>query len=72
MAKKIETGQGETDPLVSLNAEARKHIEDLGPQIEKSYEDLEAMESLGLESSMLREKLDWAKKARQVILDRLT
>jgi len=71
MAKKVEIGLPDIDPLISLNAEARKHIEDMGSHIEKSYGDLDAMDELGLESSKLRAMLDWTKKAREIILDRL-
>lgn len=72
MAKKVNITAPEGDPLVTLTDEAREHIENLEPEINRAYGDIEAMESLGMDASRLREKVDWAKKAREVILDRLS
>ena len=62
----------EPDPLITLTEETRKEIEGYTPHIENAYKDLEALESLGMDTSRQREKLDWAAKAQKVILERLS
>jgi len=57
-----------TDPLVSLTAEAREHLEAIKGEIEASEKNLGALEELGLDVSRLKEKIAWAKKARETIL----
>lgn len=72
MAKKIEIPDLEPDPLATLTTEARQHIENLETEIRRVEGDLDAMDELGLETSILRERVEWAKKARKIILDRFT
>lgn len=72
MAKKIDTGLPEPDPLISLTDEARKHIEGLDSELTRVEGDLAAMEELGLDTSRLKERVEWARKARTIILERLT
>lgn len=70
MAKKIEILPPEAGPFASLDAETRKHIESLESELIRARGDLDAMEELGLETSALRERVDWAEKARKIILER--
>jgi len=62
----------EPDPFVTLNEEARKHIENLEGELQRVEGDLKAMEELDIDTTVLRERVEWAKKARRVILDRLS
>jgi len=72
MAKIVNIPNTEPDPLATLTAEARKHIENLSAEIERVRGDLDAMEELGLDTSRLRERVDWAEKAQKTILERFT
>lgn len=72
MAKISKIPSGEPDPLVSLTAEAKEHIEKLDVELTRVEGDLAAMEELGLDTSRLKERVEWARKARKVILERLT
>jgi len=60
------------DPLVTLTADAKKEIDKLGADIERAKGDMEALKELGLDVSRLEEKIAWAKKAREVVLKRMT
>ena len=60
------------DPLVTLTADAKIEIDKLGKDIERSEEDMKALEELGLDVSRLRDKIEWAKKAREIVLKRMT
>jgi len=60
------------DPLVTLTADAKKEIDKLGKDIDRSEEDMKALEELGLDVSRLRDKIDWARKARKIVLKRMT
>ena len=60
------------DPLVTLTADAKKEIDKLGKDIERSEDDLKALEGLGLDVSRLRAKINWARKAREIVLKRMT
>lgn len=62
----------EVTPLVELTAEARKHIDAMQAEIDASEKNLDALEELGLDVSRLREKVAWARKAREVILKTMT
>ena len=55
------------DPLMSLTADARKHLADMDGEIEAAESNLTSLESLGLDVSVLREKIAWAKKAKGII-----
>ena len=60
------------DPLVTLTADAKIEIEKLGKDLERSEQDMTALEELGLDVSRLRDKIEWAKKAREIVLKRMT
>jgi len=70
MPKKAETLQPAPAPLINLTEEARKHIAALDVEIEEVRKDLTALETLGMDVSMPRERLAFAEKARAVILER--
>jgi len=55
------------NPLVSLTAEARKHLADMDGEIKAVESNLEALESIGLDVSVLKEKIAWSKRAKDII-----
>jgi len=57
------------DPLVTLKKEAREKIDSMAADIEASERLMSALDELGIDVTADRERLDWAKRARQVILD---
>ena len=67
MAKKPEQ-KSDTEPLADLTKETLEHIESIKKELDKASEDLDAIEELGIDTSRLREKIDWGYKARDVIL----
>lgn len=70
MAKTTNNPLGEVNPLINLTDEALKHIQGLDVEAGEVHKDLDALESLGFDVSMPRERLKFAEKARKVILDR--
>lgn len=70
MAKKIDMPIVEAEPFASLEPETRKHIEALEGELIRARGDLDAMDELGVDTTGLRERVDWAEKARKIILER--
>jgi len=60
------------DPLVTLTAEARKHIDAMGAELDSATADIEAFEEMGIDVSKLKAKITDAKKMREIVLKRLT
>lgn len=60
----------DNEPLASLTADTLEHIEGIKKELDRASGDLEALEELGLDTSVMREKLNWGYKARDVILKR--
>ena len=58
--------------FAQLTDEAKKHFDAMGKEIEQVEADMDALEQLGLDTTQLREKVAWAKNAREVILKRLS
>lgn len=58
----------ETEPLADLTRDTLEHIEGIKKELDSASADLDALESLGIDTSRLREKIDWGYKARDVIL----
>lgn len=63
--------QNDDKPLATLTDEAMVHIDEMKAELERADKDLDALEELGLDVSRLRERVNWGKKARDVILNRL-
>jgi len=72
MMAKNEKPTPDVPPLAELNAEALKHLEEMEKELDRAALDIEALESLGLDQSRLKEKIEWGRKAREVILKRFT
>ena len=58
----------DNEPLASLTAETMEHIDAIKGELDKAAKDLEALEELGIDTSRLKEKINWGYKAREVIL----
>ena len=58
----------EPNPLLSLTEETMKNIEAIKKELDQASSDLKALESLGLDTSVMREHLNWGYKARDVVL----
>ena len=58
------------EPLATLQQETLKHLDAVESELDRADADLKAMEEIGIDTSRLREKIDWGRKARKVILDR--
>ena len=68
MAKNQTTGA--PSPLADLREEAVAHLDAIKGELDEAEKDLDAFEKIGMDTSRLRERIDWAKKARDIILDR--
>lgn len=55
-------------PLARLTDETMGHMDGIKEELDEAAKGLEALESLGIDTSRLREKIDWGYKARDVIL----
>ena len=54
--------------LASLTEDAKKHLDGMKGELDQSDKNLDALEELGLDVSKLREKIRWARKARETII----
>lgn len=70
MTAKKTTVVPDSDPLVDLSQDTLDHIEAIKKELDQASGDLDALETLGLDTSRLREKINWGYKARDVILAR--
>jgi len=68
MAKNQTTGA--PPPLADLREEAVAHLDSIKDELDEADKDLDALEQIGMDVSRLRERVDWGKKAREIILDR--
>ncbi len=58
------------EPLATLKEDTLEHIEAIKVELDRANADLDALEEIGIDTSRLREKIQWGYKARSVILDR--
>ena len=58
----------DNEPLASMTAETMEHIDAIKVELDKARADLDSLDELGLDTSRLREKINWGYKAREVIL----
>ena len=59
-----------TPPLADLRQEAVEHLDAIKGELDEAEKDLDALEKIGLDVTRLRERVDWGKKARDIILER--
>jgi len=62
MPKKIE------GPAIKLSAEDKKKLEALQVDIERGEKAIKALKELDIDVKSMEEKIEWAKKAREVLL----
>jgi len=67
MAKQTNPIQS-SDPLASLTEDTMKHMDAIKGELDEAKKGLDALEELGIDTSRLREKINWGYKARDVIL----
>ncbi len=67
---KVTNKPGEVDPLVELSKDTLEHIDGIKKELDTASGDLDALEELGIDTSRLREKINWGYKAREVVLKR--
>ena len=56
------------EPLASLTEETLKHMDAIVGELDEAKKNLDSLEELGIDTSRLREKINWGYKARDVIL----
>ncbi len=56
--------------FAELSEETLRHLEDIGGELDEATGDLDALDELGMDTSRMRDRVAWAKKAREVILQR--
>ena len=67
VSKTTSTPQG---PLHDLSAGTVASLEAIGGELDKAQLDIEALEKIGMDVSRLKERLDWGRNARKIILER--
>ena len=65
---KVTTPIEDNEPLASLTQDTLDHINAIKGELDRATTDLDALEELGIDTSRLREKINWGYKAREVIL----
>lgn len=58
----------DTKKLNILTVRQRQTLTELGPKFDKAQKSLELLDKLGLGTVELKDKLDWAKKQRDILL----
>lgn len=53
-----------------LTPETRKQLEELGTQLDKSQKTLDLFKEMGLGVGDMQSKLDWAKRRRDLLLEK--
>jgi len=57
-------------PLSKLTPDAKKNIDDMKDQLDAAEVDLDDLDELGFDTSRLREKLAWGRKAHGILAKR--
>lgn len=55
-------------PIVRLTPEAKQKLTDVATDIERAEHALKVMEELDMDITEARDKLNWAKKAREMLI----
>ncbi len=58
------------EPLAFLKEDTLEHIDAVKVELDRAAADLDALEEIGIDTSRLREKINWGYKTREVILKR--
>ena len=59
-----------TAPLADLRDETVAHLDAIKAELDEADKDLNALDEIGLDVTRLRERVQWGRKAREVILKR--
>lgn len=70
MSPVTKMAPGPQGPLHDVSAETIKSLEAIGAELDTAQGDIEALEKIGMDVSRLKERLDWGRKAREIILER--
>jgi hypothetical protein len=62
----------EAAPLVDLRREAAENLNKIEADLAEAEKDLDALEKIGMDVTRLRERVEWAKNARKIIMERFT
>jgi hypothetical protein len=57
-------------PLSKLTTDAKKNLDDMKAQLDAAEVDLNDLDELGFDTTRLRERLDWGRKAHSVLSKR--
>ncbi len=68
MPTKPTTPIPDPEPLATLTQDTLDHLDGIVKELDQAKKGLEALESLGIDSSLLREKIEWGYNARDMIL----
>lgn len=71
MANKITAG-ADQGPLHDLKQETLDSLEAIGQELDTAEGDIKALEAVGMDVSRLKERLEWGRKARSIILERFS
>ena len=71
MAQTQKTNPGPEGPFHDLREDTLRSLEAVGIELDKAGKDIEALEAIGLDVSRLKERLEWGRKAREIILSRV-
>lgn len=61
---------GTAAPLAELREETLKHLDAIKGELDEAEKDLDALDKIGIDTSRLREKVEWGRRARDIILER--
>ncbi len=68
MPTKPTTPIPEVEPLATLTQGTLDHLDNIIKELDQAKKGLDALESLGIDSSLLRDKIEWGYNARDIIL----
>ncbi len=58
------------NPLADLKQDAIDNLNNIKSQLDETEKDIAAMDAIGLDTSKLKDRLEWARNARKIILNR--
>lgn len=59
-----------TPPFADIRAETIENLDAVKEQLEEAEKDIEVLTKLGMDVSRLKERVEWGKKARDLMLKR--
>jgi hypothetical protein len=71
MATQSKSNPAAQGPLHDVSMETMRSLDAIGKELELAEGDIAALEKLGMDVSRLKERVEWGKRAREIILERL-